>query len=546
MPPPTISRLVATVAIFAVLSPISIADANDVPTYWKDVRPILRKNCSFCHSSRLIRKPSVSGGLALDSYENIFEGTKGKTKVLKVGNSSNSLMIQLLFSKNPNRRMPLDGDPLPDHQIEVLKRWIDGGAKEGTVPDDIAKATIPRKPRKRRFRDVVLPTTTTPPRGHFGKSTPTLLDLRIKVGPLAPVTAVAFHPKGNVLATGAYGQVTVWDLKTIRPVKVLTSFLGAVNDVRFSPDGKFLAVGGGQPSARGELRLFQVSDWKNVATARDHSDVVFSVAFRPDSQELVSVSFDQTIRRWSVPKLDHRTTIKGHSDFVYAVDFGPQGELLATVSKDRTVRLTEVESGKGRFTLGGMKEDVLSVAFHPNGKYVVSSGFESALYWWNTETGTRDKLQRGHRAAVQELAFSNDGKLLVSASADQYVRIWNGSSGGSIRAIRVNSPVYAVAISPDSRWIATGTFDGFVRLWDARGTHALTLLSLPSEDQKHRWLAHTPVGYVSTTKELTKQARWTMRGRQIDDASAWKTLQSPRMVQQALRGKRLPAPKFFK
>ncbi len=542
----TLSRLLPTLLVFGFLTTFASADTKNVPTYWKDVRPVLRKNCSFCHSSRHVRKLSVSGGLVLDTYENIFKGTKGKTKVLKVGDSSKSLMIQLLFSKNPNRRMPLDGDPLPEHQVALLKRWIDTGAKEGTPPVDIAKTPTRSKPRKRRFRDVVLPTTTTPLRGIFGKGTPRLLDLRIKVGPLAPVTAVAFHPKKKMLATGAYGQVTIWDLEKMQPVKVLTSFLGAVNDVRFSPDGAYLAVGGGQPSAKGELRLFRVSDWKNIASARDHSDVVFSISFRPDNKELVSVSFDQTIRLWSLPELKHKSSIKGHSDFVYAVDFGPRGELLASVSKDRTVRLTETKTGKGRFTLGGMKEDVLSVAFHPNGKYVVSSGFESALYWWNTKTGTRDKLMRGHRDAVQELTFSKDGKLLVSASADGFVRIWNGVSGGSAGAIRVGFPVYAVDISSDNKWIATGTFDGFVRLWTTRGVQALTLLSVPRDDEKHQWLAQTPVGYVSTSKDLSKLARWTMQGRRIDDASAWKTLQAPSMVQRALKVKTLPRPKFEK
>ena len=53
------------------------------PTYWQDVRPVLRKNCTACHNAKHLRDLDVSGGLALDTYEAVLKG--GKQLVIHPG-----------------------------------------------------------------------------------------------------------------------------------------------------------------------------------------------------------------------------------------------------------------------------------------------------------------------------------------------------------------------------------------------------------------------------------------------------------------------------
>src|SRR5262249_41248869 len=155
------------------------------------------------------------------------------------------------------KRMPLDGQPLAKEQIELIKKWIDTGAKEGKKPDDEPEPMVITKAKTRKL-DVTLLTQAVLPAGQLGNKAARPLARKLKIGPLAPITAVTFSPENNLLAAGCYGQVTIWDLKKLQPIKVLTNVLGAVNDLAFSPDGKVLAVAGGQPSAKGELRFFQV------------------------------------------------------------------------------------------------------------------------------------------------------------------------------------------------------------------------------------------------------------------------------------------------
>jgi WD40 repeat protein len=519
------------------------------PTYWKDIRPIFRKHCTVCHSAKNIKEPDVSGGLALDSYE---AARKGSTRpIFLPGKSNDSLILQLLESKDVKKRMPLDAKALSAEKIALIRRWIDTGAGEGKKPDDTKVTLIPKKPVKRRRLDVVLPTNAIVPAGTLAKNGGKL-DLAMKVGPLAPVTAVTFSPDGKLLASGSYGLVTIWDLASAKPIKMLTNVLGAVNDLRFSPDGAILAVAGGQPSAKGDLRLFQVADWKLLAALRGHDDVVFGVDFSCDGKRLASASFDKTVRIWNLEKraaglIAEERVLTGHSDFVYAVAFSPDGKHLASASKDRTVKLVETSTGRSVFTFGGMNEDVLALDFSPDGKHLVSSGFETALHWWNPQTGERVRLQGGHGIAVHELAFSKDGSRLLSASADRTMRLWNGSTGAPLKTIGVGSIVYAAAISPNNKLLASGSFDGLVKIWDETSGRLLaTLIALPSDNQQHDWLALTPEGYAAGSPSMSTLVRWRLAGQATAGERVWKTVRQPEMVARALRGETVAAPKFLK
>jgi WD40 repeat protein len=515
------------------------------PTYWQDIRPILRKHCTVCHSAKNLREPDVSGGLALDTPEAVLKGSKHA--ILKAGKSSDSLIIHVLVTEDKKKRMPLDAKPLPAEEIALIKRWIDAGAREGQKPESTLDPVTAKKSTATRKLDVALTTSAVPPKGTFGKIAPAKLELAFKIGPLTPVTAVAFSPDNKLLVSGSYGQVVIWDLGKGQPVKVLTNVLGAVNDIRFSPDGLLLAVAGGQPAGKGDLKLYQVADWKLLGTLRGHEDTVASVAFRHDGKFLASASFDKTVRVWNVVTQQAEQTFTGHSDFVYAVAFSPDGKYLVSSSKDRTVKMVEAETGKSVFTFSGMDQDVLAVAYSPDGKQVVSSGFETSLYWWNPQTGEKIKTQGGHGIAVNELSFSKDGKRVVSAGMDRTARVWDGSAGTPIKTLAVGSPVYAVAISPSGKLIASGSFDGLVRVWDESGGRQLvTLLALPADNDQVEWLAQTPEGYATGSEKLTGLGRWRMAGQEVAGERVWSILRQPEQIGRALRGETVADVKFAK
>ncbi|MBA4064029.1 MAG: hypothetical protein C0501_10015 [Isosphaera sp.] len=520
-------------AASAVLLATPAAAADD-PTYWADVRPILRKHCTVCHSQRKLADVDVSAGLALDTPDAVRKG--GKVAVLAPGKPDASLLVTLLTSKDKKRAMPLDADPLPEADVATIRKWVAAGAPEGVKPKDDGGEAVAVGPARLRKLDVAFPTRVVFPKT---ANLAGAVEVVLPVGPLSPVAAVAFSPDGKLLAAGSYGRVTVWDLAAAKPARVLTNVLGAVNDLKFSPDGTLLAVAGGQPSARGDLRLFQVSDGKLVHSLGGHLDTVSGVAFSPDGGRLASASFDKTVRLWDVKTGKVAHTYGGHSDAVYAVAFGPGGEWYATASKDRTGRVVDAATGKGRFTLSGMNDEVLTVAVQPGTGQVVTSGYETALSWWDPKTAERVRRTAGPGQATHEVAFDGKGAVLVAAGGDGNLSMFETKGGTNLRIGAAGGKVFAAAIDADGRRAAGGGSDGTVRVWAVPGGQHLVTLWAGADDN---WLALTPEGYFAGGGPALGKAAWKAGGKPVADAALLVPLRDAGQVGKAARGEKLADP----
>lgn len=198
-----------------------------------------------------------------------------------------------------------------------------------------------------------------------------------------------------------------------------------VTALAFSPDGRLLATGGGEPSRVGELMLWEVDSGRHWLTVDSgHSDNILSLAFSPDGNYLASASADRTVRVHAV--LNGRTvrTLEGHMHHVLSVSWRADARRLASGGADRVVKIWEFPSGDPVRTIEGFGKEVMAVQFLGRSDRLVV-GSASGQLTTKTTSGGGGTDYRGASGFLHSAAVSDEGNLIAAGGEQGVVWVWD-------------------------------------------------------------------------------------------------------------------------
>ena len=316
---------------------------------------------------------------------------------------------------------------------------------------------------------------------------------------------------------------------------------GANWSLAFSPDDRYLAVGGDSTETRdGVVGILDVvaREWKAwlvVPTSDRIHDDVYAVAFSPDGYYVATGGdYDAAWRDYSdgmangivrIWELGQRgdtllptavLTLTAPTARVNSVAFSPMPPPstamarhapyhLAAASNDGTVRIWQITprapgnvEADLELTLKGHTDRVLAVAYSPTEDILASASADKTIRLWNQNTGKALLTLTGHTAEVKSIAFSADGRYLISGSRDLTVRVWDVMARNPNPLVVLKSGpknvVLAVAFSPDKRFLVAGTADNSLRVWDQGFVAQQGLSTLGGHQSRVRGIAYSPDG----------------------------------------------------
>lgn len=271
---------------------------------------------------------------------------------------------------------------------------------------------------------------------------------------------------------------------------VFSQSLGSIFSVAFSPDQNLLATG----SSDGQIRIWQVSDGKQLMAWQAHGDWIRSVMFSDDGKLIASGSNDRTIRIWDNQTGDCLKILRGHKDWVWSVNFVLGSHLLVSASSDHTAKVWSIDLGICVYTFHEPDEQVWSAAFSNNG-YTLATGSATSVKLWNVWTQQCVKVFQDNATRVRSLSFSPDGKTLVGSSDDRSIKTWDVDSGKCLQTLQsaTTTRLWSVKFSPNGQKLISGSADT-IQMWNLEEGECLMTLQEPQH--RARSIACSPDGRI--------------------------------------------------
>lgn len=264
---------------------------------------------------------------------------------------------------------------------------------------------------------------------------------QVAVGTGVSAASVVASGEGDFVACNGDGATTrvstaaSWVLERVLGGGNADSpFVDRVNAVRFSPDGKTLATGGGEPSRSGDISLWDVASGNRV-------------------------------KAWP----------ECHSDAVLSLDFSPDGKFIASGGADKIARVTDCASGKPVNLFEGHTHHVMGVAFRADGRVLASAGGDGVVLIWDMILGERKKKIEGWSKEVTSLQFIGATSQLITSAGNNLIRIVN-DDGSQVRSLeKLPDFMQSAASSASASVVIGGGEDSFLRVWDGTNGKELTV-----------------------------------------------------------------------
>ncbi len=207
------------------------------------------------------------------------------------------------------------------------------------------------------------------------------------------VNALCWLPDGRLLAGGLDGCLTLWEVAHHRAVARQQLFHFPIQQIAPAPDGKRVAV----CSLESRVKVVAVAGLETTRILKGHKDTVYGVAWSPDGRYLATGSNDRTARLWDLRKGGGDLQEGGASrvlwqrdEPIYAVAFAPDGATVAIAPRGTAIELLTVPGGEPVAELTGHTADICALCF-PRPHRLVSSSRDATARIWRVgkEWGTR-------------------------------------------------------------------------------------------------------------------------------------------------------------
>ena len=453
-------RSLSFVVLFGLgCSPVFADDKAAAPapkeekiTFDQHIVPIFREKCGSCHNAN-----DKKGDLVLDNYGLAMQGGASGEVVRTDGDASQS-QLYLVVAHLSEPKMPPSQPKLPDEQLTLIRKWIEGGALEN--------AGSKVKPKKNMAVGKVEVSNQRP-------AGPPPMPENLPIDPLLVaargngVTALANNPWSSLAAVAGHKQVFLYDTKSLELAGVLPYPEGVAHILKFSRNGQLLLAGGGRGSHSGKVVVWEVKTGKRVIEVGAEYDVVLAADISPDQTQVALGGPKKIVRVYDVSTGELLYEKNKHTDWITALEYSPDGVLLATADRGNGLFVWEAFTGREFYFLTGHTGAITDVSWAPDSNILASCSEDTTIRLWEMQNGTQIKNWGAHGGGVSAVEFTRDNRI-ASTGRDNTAKLWD-INGGALRGFAgLGDLGMEVAFDVETDRLLCGDLTGAIHVWNAK------------------------------------------------------------------------------
>ncbi|WP_437191795.1 c-type cytochrome domain-containing protein [Planctomicrobium sp. SH527] len=399
------------------LTPSVRADASNPAQveFYRDIAPILRAKCQACHSASV-----HEGDLRLDDHALTLKGGESGAPVVP-GDAEKSLLYLVSTRKEEPAMPPLpngvQATALTDAELDLLKRWINGGAIAGARTGSTAK-----------WRNLPAAQQT--------------------------VYSLAMSPDQQLLAAGRGNRVVLYDMLTLKEAGSLSdpridgrTDRDYVQAIAFSPDGRTIATGGYR----------SVKLWQPAPPVRIHFESlpqpVRAVQVSEQGDRAAFLSGPAQITIFNLQTGKPEKALPAGATQITSMAFSAHGKGLTTGDTTGLVQFWNLETAtvQDQFQSGSAIHAMVMRADTPG---LATSHADSVIRLWPIEEMAPERKPvlelKGHTQPAERLSITGKQHLL-SAGPDKLFRLWDLSNGNVVWSHELPFPITDIQTSADGK-----------------------------------------------------------------------------------------------
>ncbi len=430
-------------------------------TYEQHVLPLLREKCGSCHNAN-----DKKGDLVLDNFGAMMRGGASGAVVATDGDADGSILYRVVAHLS-EPKMPPNAPKLPDENLALLKKWIEGGALEN--------AGSTAKPKKTSMVAKVEVSNQRP-------AGPPVMPENLRIDPLLVssrangVTALATSPWAPLLAVSGHKQVLLYDTTSLDLVGVLPFPEGQPHVLKFSRNSQLLMAAGGRGAHSGKVVLFNVKTGQRVAEIGDEYDVILAADISPDQTMVALGGPKKIVRVYSVATGELVYEKKKHTDWITSLEFSPDGVLLATADRSNGLIVWEAFTGREFYVLNGHTNVITDVSWSPDGNLVASACEDTTVKLWEMQNGNLAKNIGAHGGGATSVEILRDGRI-VSIGRDNVPKMWDAAGNNPRNFPGLPAIPTELAYCSETERLFAGDLLGNVHAFNGKDGAALGQLS---------------------------------------------------------------------